>query len=681
MKLGFYPKLAFEAIRKNKRLYLPYIFTCTGMVMMYYIIASLSCNDTLTYLSGANSLRSILEFGGWTIAIFSVIFLFYTNSFLIRRRKKEFGLYNILGMNKRNIARILLWETVIVALIAFVFGLTAGIALSKLAELGLVNILQEDINYTLNVSVQAIQTALAIFGAVFALLLLNSIRQVKASNAIQLIRSENIGEKPPKANWVFGFLGLAILAGGYFIAVTIENPIDALAWFFVAVIMVIIGTYLVFVCGSVVFCRILQQKKNYYYKPHHFISVSSMVYRMKRNGAGLASICILSTMVLVMISATTSLYFGAEDALRNYYPKEINVNVRMQSPKGMSDENISNIRNVILQTNAAYDAHEQNIVDYRSAVVTGLLENGAVETDVSKVESGITASNVFQIHILPLEDYNRLTHQAETLEQDEALIYTGSADYNESTITFRGGNTFRIKKQLSEFSESEVGAMNALPSLYLIVPDLNVGLEGISELTDYNGNQMVTLEWTYAFDTQLDDPKQAELCQEIDQAITHLAADSQYDIHYSKCSSRQANRADFYNSTGGLFFLGIVLSIVFIFAAVLIIYYKQMAESYEDQARFEIMQKVGLSKKGIRKSVNSQLLTVFFLPLIGAGIHLAFAFPMIRKLLLLFNLNNVGLFALTTVISFFAFSLLYMIIYWVTSNAYYANLLHNNIKV
>lgn len=672
MKIGFYPKLAFEGIRKNKRLYLPYMLTCIGMVMMYYIVTFLGQCDALSSIPGSASLRSTMDFGSWIIAIFSVIFLFYTNSLLIRRRKKEFGLYNILGMNKKNLTRILVWEAVMIALVSFVFGLIFGIVLSKLAELGLVNIMNSDITYTLSVSFEAILMTLIVFGALFVLLLLNSIRQIKTSNAIKLLRGENIGEKPPKANWFFGIVGAIILAGGYYISVSIEHPISALEWFFVAVIMVIIGTYLVFISGSVLFCHILQKKTNYYYKPNHFISVSSMVYRMKRNGAGLASICILATMVLVMISSTTSLYFGAEDSLRSYYPRDICATVNLQTSQDMSNENIASIRDTILQTINRYETDTENVIDYRSAYVTGLAENGVIETDVTRIDQfGADKSNLYQIHILPLEDYNRLMNQTQTLEKNQALIFTCRADYNEDTVAIRGGNTFEIKEHLTDLNISDSQTINALPSMYIIVSDMQTGLAGITDLKDYNGDPMVSLGWMYEFDTPLESAKQIDLCEDIDRSLNELTTSGQYGIDYTRCWSLEANRADFYNTYGGLFFLGIILSIVFIFAAVLIIYYKQISEGYEDQSRFEIMQKVGLSKKSIRKSINSQLLTVFFLPLIGAGMHLAFAFPIIHKLLLLFNLNNTALFALTTMISFLAFALLYTIIYRFTSNAYY----------
>ena len=316
MKKGIYSRLALTGIKKNKKLYIPYILTCIGMVMMFYIITFLSSSDMMMNYPGGETMRGILGFGVYVIGFFAVIFLFYTNSFLVRRRKKEFGLYNILGMVKRNIARVMLWETLFIGAFSIVLGMALGVLFSKLAELVMVNIMSMDVTFGVTIDYKAIYYTVVLFAVIFFLILLNSLRQVHLSNPIALLHSENAGEKPPKANWFFAVLGVLILGCAYYLAVTIKDPVTTLAAFFFAVIMVIVATYLIFISGSVAFCKILQKKKNYYYKTNHFVSVSSMSYRMKRNGAGLASICILCTMVLVMISSTVCLYLGKEDSLR-----------------------------------------------------------------------------------------------------------------------------------------------------------------------------------------------------------------------------------------------------------------------------------------------------------------------------------------------------------------------------
>lgn len=663
MKAGFFPKLALDAMRKNRRLYLPYLLTCIGMVMMYYIIAFLQYSDSLDHMRGGSILREMMSFGSWVIAIFAVIFLFYTNAFLIRRRKREFGLYNMLGMGKTAIGRILLWENILTAAAALVIGLLAGIAFSKLAELVLVNLLDGEITYSLSVSPAAILLTVAVFSAIFVLLFLNNLRQVGSSSAIALMRSENTGEKPPKGNWVLGVLGIAALGWAYYLAVTISDPIVALALFFVAVILVIIGTYLLMIAGSVLFCRILQKCKRYYYKPNHFVSVSSMAYRMKRNGAGLASICILATMVLVMISSTASLYFGSEDALLNRYPRDINLTFSYRNADDLADGCIDPMRDEIRRLCGSVTP--ENVCDYRSAQISGLMTGNTPEFDVRSAEVGTdTLNNVYQFCVIPLADYNRLIGGNEELATDEMLIYVYHGSYTADTVQW-GAKTLQIKRVLHHFPVSGDLVSSVIPTFYLIVSDFDGMVAQVVQLADYNGNRMVQLQWNYQFDVSMNAEDEIAFGDRLFRSIP--SANHQRLIY----EGREANRDEYFGTFGSLFFLGIVLSLVFVLAAVLMIYYKQISEGYEDQARFDIMQKVGMTRRDIRRSINSQLLTVFALPLIGAGCHLAFAFPMIRKLLLLFGLNNISLFTATTAVCFGVFAFFYTVVYRITSNAYY----------
>ena len=673
MKAGLYPKLAFDGIRKNKRLYLPYILTCIGMVTMYYIIEFLCYSGPIHNIPGAAVIQEMMGLGSWVIAIFACIFLFYTNSFLIRRRKKEFGLYNILGMGKLNLARIIFWETAIIGAVSLIVGLFAGILLSKSAELGLINMMQGDIEYSLSISPDSVIRTVFIFGVIFILLLLNSVRQIRSSTAISLIRSENVGEKPPKANWFFGILGIIILGGAYYIAVTATNPISALILFFVAVVMVIVGTYLIMIAGSVMFCRILQKSKGYYYRPNHFVSVSSMVYRMKRNGAGLASICILATMVLVMISSTSSLYFGNEDSLMSRFPREINSYFIMSDISGLSDEHVAVLRDEINSVADEYGAAPKNISEFRVAATAGIMRDGVVNLDISYfngLDSTILAEGLFEFYFVPLDDYNRITGANETLSDGEAMIYMFRGEYDRDNVSFLNGRSFNIVKRAESFAIDGDTAASIMPTMYIFVPDLEKAVEGLDGLANYYGDPMLTRRWRYNFDTDLSGDEQMELTAKIWAHMKEMGND-EYGLLGRGIDSRESNRQEFLHLFGGLFYLGIMLSIVFIFAAVLIIYYKQISEGYEDQARFEIMQKIGMTKREIRRSINSQLLTVFFLPLVFAGMHLLFAFPIIRRILLMFNLNNAALFALTTVICFAVFALLYTFIYRITSNAYY----------
>ncbi len=674
MKKGFYPKLAFDGIRKNKKMYLPYILTSIGMVMMYYIIIFLQFSQSIKDAVQSSTAADILGLGSWVIAIFSCIFLFYTNSFLIKRRKKEFGLYNILGMDKHNLSKILFWETLIITFISLFVGLAAGIAFSKLAELVFLNLLKSDATFDLTVSSQGIGLCAIIFTVINILLFFNSLRQVRSSSAISLVKSEQTGEKPPKGNWIFGILGVLLLGGAYYLALSIKEPLQAMLLFFVAVIMVIIGTYLIMISGSVLFCRLLQKNKKYYYKSNHFVSVSSMVYRMKRNGAGLASICILATMVLVMISSTTSLYFGEEDALASRYPREINISFSSLDTQIYKNGQADKIRSQIDEIAKKHNADIHNSLTYLSGVLSGMVTDGNVETDVKNVYSGAVDYNkVFQFNFVSVDDYNKIMGTDYKLKDGEAMVYLFRKDSNfhGDKLSFNGGQSFKIVRYLDNFISQSDAAMTIVPTMAIFVNDLDQATQGMTDAThQQDAEPVVNFSWIYGFDTGLSEDEQIALSKDISSYLTDMRVDSD-EVLVSEVESREQNRNDFYALYGGLFGLGIILSIVFIFAAVLIIYYKQISEGYEDQSRFEIMQKVGMTKKEIRKSINSQLLTVFFLPLIFAGMHLAFAAPIIKKLLLIFNLTNLNLFIATILISFAAFTLFYMIVYKITSNAYY----------
>ena len=670
MKTGFYPKLAFDGIRKNRRMYVPFICTCIGMVMMFYIISYLHYSDTIASMNGGQIMRSTLNLGSIVVGIFSCIFLFYTNSFLIRRRKKEFGLYHILGMGKLNIARILFWETLLTAVISLVFGIGFGILFSKLAELAMARLTHAQIIYSMHISPDSILFTLTVFGCIFILLFFNTLRQIHFSNAITLVKSESVGEKPPKGNILLGLLGMICLAAAYYLAVTVADPVSALGMFFIAVILVIIGTYLIMIAGSVLFCRLLQN-----YRANHFVSISSMVYRMKRNGAGLASICILATMVLVMLSTTVSLYFGMDDVLSNRYPYQFNTTVLYNSFDTMSDENTASIRKLASDAMDKYECTPSNVSDYRSACFYGYLIDNDFVCD-TPFDSHSETANYLEgkiFYFVPLSDYNKMMGTNETLESDEALLFsTRDSAYNESTISFEHGMKYTIKKQIDKFVPDGNSMANISTTFVLIVPDIHAAVDAIAALPD--NEKSVYFYWQYNFDTNLNRDDQILLANDLSSTISDFFTQSYTQntgIMRCQFESRATNYEGFFADFGGLFYLAIVLSIVFLLAAVLIIYYKQISEGYEDQARFDIMQKVGMTKKEIRKSINSQLLTVFFLPLVGAGTHLIFAFPMIRKILLLFNLTNLHLYTIVTLISFGAFAIFYTIVYRITSNAYY----------
>ncbi len=679
MKHSIYPRLAWTGIRKNGRLYLPYILTCIGMVMMFYIVSFLSSSEYLASCKGGKDMQMVLQLGCGVIGFFAAIFLFYTNSFLMRRRKKEFGLYNILGMGKWNIARVLLWETFMIAGISLAIGTAGGVLLSKVAELCMVNILGAEAMFFMRVDTGSIANTAVLFAVIFLLILANALRQLHFANPIELLHSENTGERPPKTNWIFAILGAGLLGGAYYLAVTLQNPLEVIVLFFVAVIMVIIATYLLFIAGSVTICKSLQKNKKYYYKTSHFVSVSSMVYRMKRNGAGLASICILCTMVLVMLSSTVCLYIGKEESLKNRYPRDINLSAWTKEAEGFYGKEVQGIRAVTGETLAQYGQTGKNWMDYRRAETIALKKDGMLYAEDPGAYDVISNSgNIWQIYLVPIEDYNRLMGGKEELSGREVLIYTTKSSYKEKEILFDGHEPFTVKKTV-DFVGDAKDAMQMVPSMFLVVADFDAVVQEFMGLTNYAGENAFALKWIYAFDLDAQDEEQIEIFNVFTSRIREFLDEcSQEGMKDAKglfsitFEGLARERMLFYALYGGLFFLGVLLGIVFVFAAVLIMYYKQVSEGYEDQARFEIMQKVGMTKHEIKKSVNSQVITVFFLPLAAAGIHLAFAFPMIQKCLILFGLTNGNLLVLVTLVCFGVFAVLYVLAYRITSHSYYA---------
>lgn len=670
MKSFLYLRLAVSGIRKNKKLYLPYLLTCVGMVMMEYILLSLSDSPALRTMRGGAQLGFVLSLGKFVVAVFAALFLLYTNSFLIRRRNKEFGLYNVLGMDKSALGWVIFWENIIVATLGLGLGLLFGIGLYKVAELGLVNIIHADVDYSFIISLESVKFTLWVFLPIFALLMVKSMWQVRRARPLELLRSESAGEKPPRANYLLGLGGVALLAGAYYLSVTSTSALQAFTMFFVAVIMVIVATYLIMISGSVALCRLLQRSKNYYYQKKHFVSVSSMAFRMKRNGAGLASICILSTMVLVMISSTFSLYIGVEESINARYPHDSGFGLDMERLENLNEVCTAQVREKFETLFQKEGAEPQNVEHYRYATIYGIIAGDRIEPDSSRTVSTELNYNLLRlVAFIPVEDYNALNGTDFTLEPGQALVGCLRCSYD--APRFRLGDVnLEIAGKLPKGLNTGEMAAAAAPSLTLVVKDLSE-IDSLEKMEDYKGRRMLQTRYYYGCDFDLPEEEIILLHDQQKQAIMQLEfLGKEHGIGWiDECPARE--REDFYVTYGGLFFIGIVLSAVFIAAAVLIIYYKQVSEGYEDQSRFTIMRKVGMTKADIKRSVNSQVLTVFFAPLLMAGVHLAFAFPMVWQLLQMFNLRNLGLVIGANIGAFLVFCLFYVIIYRFTARAYY----------
>ena len=672
MKTGFYPKMAVSGMRKNGRLYVPFLITGVLMAAMFYIIHFLGYSGVMDGMAGGRTAVDMMVIGTNLMAVFAAIFLFYTQSTLIRGRKKEFGLYSILGMNKSNIGRILFWETVILWAITVTAGLVAGIGLSKLAELGFTKLIAVPTRYTFSISGSSVLATLTVFAVIYFLIYLNTVRQIRFASPTQLIRADKAGEKPPKANWFVGILSLIFLGSGYYIALKIKQPMSALLWFFAAAILVIIGTYLVLIAGSVIFCRLLQKNKGYYYKTNHFVSVSSMAYRMKRNGAGLASICILLTTVLVMLSSTSALYTGSEECLNARYPNEIGA----FACKYGYDESLSDtgdkLDQILKSTAEEYGAVIANNFTYSEYSISGYLENGTLSVTLNSLTdmAFIDYDKVAQIMFIDDDDYNRVFGHDVHVGPGQILVGTAKKVVIGDVFTI-GDVPFevvgRFDDKVREIDPAAEGA--ASPTVFAIVNDSEVVAREYIKYTDWNGEPMLAWFWNCRFDTGLDADGQIELAQILSQKLGEELKEKRFANYY--CESHEAERDDFVSTFGGLFFLGILLSIIFLVSCVVIIYYKQVSEGFEDQARFGIMQKVGMTPDDIKKSVNSQMLTVFMIPIVFAGLHLLVVLPIVNKLLMLFAMFNMPRLLVCAAVCLVICGLFYGIIYKITSNAYY----------
>lgn len=652
MNSFFYPKLAAGNLKKNKRTYFPYLLTCIVSIVMFYSLISISNNPGIDQLPGAESLNVILGLGTVVIGIFATILLFYTNSFLIKQRKKELGLYSILGMEKKHIAKTLFFEIVYLAIASLLLGLILGVLLSWLLFALLMELLNFSIPFSFIISPSAVITTVVLFGVIFLLTLLSDFWQIKLSNPIQLLHSSRQGEKEPKTKWILTILGIISLGFGYGIALTVKDPLSALMLFFLAVIFVIFGTYALFTAGSIAALKLLRKNKRFYYRSQNFISVSGMIYRMKQNAVGLANICILSTMVLVVVSTTVSLYLGQEDILQARFPTEISV---LSSNEAQNRDQIQKwVDQAKDQTGVkatrTYSYSYMGFSCYRPDGTEFLSEATQIDT---------VPGHYCTVMMLTLEDYNKMHKNYELLEESEALIYSSGPNYGEKSLTI-GGKEFQIRKELSESLLAKKQKQVIMPEYYLIVKDQST-IRQVYE--SFYQEEFPGLTYCYSFDFDGTSQQKQQFAENLS-ALTKGAENLQVQ-------SREQMRQQWYSVYGGFLFLGIFLGLMFMMATVLIIYYKQISEGYDDRERFEIMQKVGMSDKEVKKTIQKQILMVFFLPLVGAVVHIAVAFSVISQLLLLFSLSNTLLFLACTLATVLIFALIYTLVYFVTARTYY----------
>lgn len=661
----FYMRLAAQNIRKNAGTYIPYIFACAATIMMFYVTKSLSVNPGLKGVYGGSEVAMILRLGVYVIGLFALIFLFYVNSFLMKRRKKEFGLFNILGLEKKHLITIQFLETLYVTLLSVILGVLLGIALDKVMFLLITRMLDVPVTLGFFVSGEVIWDTAVFFCVVFALIFLKSVPMLQFSNPIELLRGGNVGEKEPKAKWLLALLGAVLLGAGYYMSLTVGNPIKAITVTFVAIILVIIATYLLFTAGSIALLKLLKKNRKYYYKARHFISVSGMLYRMKQNAVGMANICILSTMVLVMVSTTGSMMAGIEDNIRSRYPRDLGIYLR-----GIEREQVEGLLEEIRRFAGQEQLSMKNEMLNYYLSVSALQKGNVYDTDLLEKEMKDNEDanmlhimeDMREVFVVALSDYNREMGEDAKLGADEVLMYYNREEYDNETIVFLG-TEYKVARVLKEFPENGMAAMNVFSSHSIVVSDGE--FEAIREKMEAGQENMYrAMLCYYGFDTAEDREAQTAFGNRLPGILGAMGQSCQIEI-------REETRSGYLSLYGGLFFLGIFLGLLFVMAMVLIIYYKQISEGYEDRERFVIMQKVGMSRGEVKAAIHSQVLTVFFLPLLAAGIHVAVAFPLLKELLAVLNMMNVRLYVFFTAGCFLAFAVLYMLIYGMTARTYY----------
>lgn len=626
--------------------------------MMYYMVSSLSMNPNMMNMIGGDVMQQILSLGIYVITVFAIIFLFYTNSFLIKRRKREFGLFNILGMEKKHLSIVIALESMIVFLVSMVLGIGIGILLDKAFYLLIAKMLNASIALGFYISYQSIVNSIILFLIIFVLMYLFSLIQINLSNPIELLHGDQHGEKEPKTKWLLALIGLICLGTGYYMSVSIQDPVTAFAFFMVAVILVVIGTYMLFTAGSIVILKLLRKNKRYYYKTNHFISVSNMIYRMKQNAVGLGNICILSTMVLVMLSTTISLWVGMNDIIETRFPRDITVSINSVD----SNQALYTIDDMNYAIEQAGIQTEDELV-YRTLSVSAF-NQGNTYTFGNENMSLQDISNVVVLYFITLDDYNRTEGTNVSLAPDEVLVFPSGKQFDHKTIDI-ASNTFKVKGILDSIKADSNYSANLQNSMFVVVDSMDT-LFMIDDLQKQAyGDNASYIHTSYDFNLS----KSEEMS--VKEATDALIANYPGDTTYMMVDTQEGNYEDLLSLYASFLFIGIFLSFLFIMATVLIMYYKQITEGYEDKKRFEIMQKVGLDKREVKKTINSQVLTVFFLPLVVAAIHIVFAFPMIEKMLRLLYLDNTNLYIMTTVICFGVFALVYVLIYFLTSKVYY----------
>ena len=659
----FYPKLALTNIEKNKQTYLPFVLMSMLTIMLFYMMDSLIENTTIKNMNGGENVQAMLKIGMWVCIIFSVIFLFYINSFLIKRRTKEFGLYNILGMEKRHIARMMFYETLYVDVAGIVGGIITGIVFNKLIFLLLMKLLKVDSIPKYQLQFQSVTKTIIFFGAEFLLILIYNILKVHLTKPVELLKGDKIGEKEPKAKWIIALIGVVTMGAGYTFALTAKDPIKAFTLFLFAVVLVIIGTYMLFISGSIVLLKLLKKNKKFYYNPKHFTVISGMIYRMKQNAVGLANICILSTMVLISVATSASLYVGINGSIRSSCPRDISVSAYYNK-----NDKRQIVRDGIDRINKENNIDAKDEFEYENVTeIYNVQEKGVFIRENGYNGSLMSSDNEVYFMTMTTDEFNRITGLSESISDTQAIIYAED-DIIDDTITFIDGNMkskLDIAKRLDNIDEykEKIGYLGYFEGVGIASKFVILVINDYDLIYEFPENK--AYYYSINYNTGLSKDENEKIIGDI------------YDYEWSK-NDIQVRANEIYDVResmeqlyGGFLFIGIFVGILFLMATTLIIYYKQVSEGYEDKQRFEILKKVGMSDKEVKRTIKNQIVLVFFLPVIVSAIHVAVSFRIIKIILSMLSMGESPMYLLCTIVTMVVFCIIYTIVYGITAKTYY----------
>lgn len=653
----FIHSLAVSNLKKNRTLYIPFSIASITMMVITYILLALSTNKTILQSSGGNTVVMALGFGVVIMLLVSTLTMIYANGFVMKKRSKEFGLYSILGLGRTQIQLLQVIEMVLFAVLNLIVGLVLGVLFNRLAFALLLKAMRFSVPLAYEFQISTVIIIGILFSGIFVFLMILNAIKIRVSRPLELLREKKSGEKTGRFLSIRALIGVAILGYAYYISQSIESPIKALGWFFIAVLLVVIATYILFDAGSIALLRFLKNRKTFYYRPINFISVSNLIFRMRKNAMGLASICILSTMVLVTLGTTVSLQFGAQEVINKTSPTDFTFRNMYRNP----------------EETAEYSKEAKQLAEGTASKVTDFYEYSYILTGGNQ-EGDVLDTNVKKLGTLPeamvvlvsVEDYNRNSGENITIKPGEMVIGEQNTEKTKPSFTqiAVGKNTFSIGQiiEVNKFAAGLIVNPNITDHSYIGI----LNEEDMAKVVPYyskgndEGYRAYTRQYIALWNTssKTDDEKQKEL-EVYQQSDMAGGIDGKIEIAQL-----------LFQFYGSLLFLGFLLAIAFSVGAVLVIYYKQISEGYEDRERYVILKKIGIDQSMIHQSINRQVLIVFFLPLLTAFLHTALSYKIVSKIVLIFGIKG-SIIGLTMLAVAGVFMIAYFLVYKITSREYF----------